>query len=213
MKESISADEVRGALKASITALAEKRKELDRLDAAIGDGDHGRTINTAFETIQPMLASEEKDVGQFLRTMGRTLALSVGAATGPLYGTGIMEAGKAVMGKEQLKLEDVAATARAFEEGVARRGKGSVGEKTMLDTVHPFAEALEKSLADGASLADAMSSSLEAARQGMEATREMVSQRGRSSRLGERSRGHIDPGAASCYYIIQACITYLLSKS
>ena len=209
MNDTISTSQVRGALRASVKALSEKRKELDRLDSPIGDGDHGRTISNAFQKIEPMIQASETDIGQLLKQIGRMLALSVGAAMGPLYGTGIMEAGKAVIGKQELSLADLAAMAKAFEGGVARRGKSGVGEKTMLDTIHPFSGALEAAASEHLPLMDALVQAREAAHKGMEATRDMISQRGRSSRLGERSRGHIDPGAASCYYIIEACIQHL----
>lgn len=213
MQERISSPQVIGALQEAIKKLDEKKRELDRLDSPIGDGDHGRTISNAFQKASPLLQSEEgEDIGAFLKKLGRTLALSTGAAAGPLYGTGFMEAGRAVAGKNELKVNDLVDIARGFEEGVKRRGKAEVGEKTMLDTIHPVVESLEESVSESLSLNDALKAAKEAAYKGMQSTKELVSQRGRSSRLGERTKGHIDPGAASCYYIIEAVVDYLVSE-
>lgn len=212
MQPKISFSQIVEALRVATGKLEEKRKELDRLDSPIGDGDHGRTISNAFQKIVPLLETEEKDIGSLLKKVGRTLALSAGAAAGPLYGTAFMEAGKVVEGKDEIGLEEAVRMAKAFEEGVKRRGKAQVGEKTMLDTIHPAVESLRKSLSENLSLREALLNMRKAAREGMESTKDLVSQRGRSSRLGERTRGHIDPGAASCYFIIEAVIDYLVNK-
>jgi len=212
MQDRIDFSHVVGALEAATKKLDEKKRELDRLDSPIGDGDHGRTISNAFQKITSLLESEKKNIGELLRKIGRTLALSAGAAAGPLYGTGFMEAGKAVEGKDGINLEDIVKMAEAFEEGVKRRGKAKVGEKTMLDTIHPAVESLKKSLSENLPLREALLNLKKAAKEGMESTKDLISQRGRSSRLGERTRGHIDPGAASCYFIIEAVVDYLIDK-
>ena len=210
MPEKIALSHVVGALKAAVSKLGEKRGELDRLDSPIGDGDHGRTMTNAFHNVAPLLESTGEDIGGLLKNMGKTLALSGGAAAGPLYGTAFMEAGRVVEGKSEVGLKEIAEMAKAFEEGVIRRGKANIGEKTMLDTIHPAVESVEGSLSEGLSLKEALLNMKEAARKGMESTRDLVSQRGRSSRLGERSIGHIDPGAASCYFILEAVVDFLM---
>ena len=208
--EKVGFTRIVGALKVMISKLEERREQLDRLDSPIGDGDHGRTVSSAFQKISPLLESEERDIGGLLLEMGRSLALSAGAAAGPLYGTAFMEAGRVAKGKDEIGLEEIAAMARAFEGGVKKRGKAQVGEKTMLDTIHPAVTSLEKSSSENLSLKEALLNMKEAARNGMESTSDMVSQRGRSSRLGERSRGHIDPGAASCFFITEAIVDFLI---
>ena len=210
MPEKIAFSHVVGALKAAVSKLGEKREELDRLDSPIGDGDHGRTMTNTFHNVAPLLESTGEDIGGLLKNMGKTLALSGGASAGPLYGTAFMEAGRVVEGKSEVGLKEIAKMAKAFEEGVIRRGKANIGEKTMLDTIHPAVESVEGSLSDGLSLKEALLNMKEAARKGMESTRDLVSQRGRSSRLGERSIGHIDPGAASCYFILEAMVDFSL---
>jgi len=214
-----SYSKIKRIMKSIVKELEEKRDYLNRLDGEIGDGDHGRTITNAFKKAQEVLLQgrngigdrarlldKDADLGTLLKEIGRTIAFSTGAAAGPLYGTAFIEAGKATEGKEELHLEDWAKLTEAAEAGIIKRGRGKVGEKTMLDTLHPMVETLKEMLAQDKPLKEALTRAKEAAREGMESTQEMVSKRGRSSRLGERTRGHIDPGAASTYYIIEAII-------
>lgn len=214
MQEKINFSQVVEAIKAAVEKLDEEKRYLDRLDSPIGDGDHGRTVSNAFQKIIPLLEKDEanNDIGGLLRSIGRSLALSAGAAAGPLYGTAFMEAGKVVEGKSEVGLEELTKMLEAAEEGIKRRGKAKVGEKTMLDTIHPASEALKESLSKNLSLKDALQQMKKAAKKGMESTKDLISQRGRSSRLGERTRGHIDPGAASSYLIIEAVVDCLVNK-
>lgn len=217
---------IKRIMKSIVKKLEGKGDYLNRLDGEIGDGDHGRTIINAFKKAEEVLLDNESaredearlsdknaDLGTLLKGIGRTIAFSTGAAAGPLYGTAFIEAGKAVEGKEELLLEDWVKLTKAAEAGIIKRGKSKVGEKTMLDTLDPMVETLQEMLAQNKPLKEALMRAKEAAQKGMESTREMVSKRGRSSRLGERSRGHIDPGAASTYYIIKAIISTCLGAS
>ncbi len=210
---------IKRIMKSIVKELEEKRDYLNRLDGEIGDGDHGRTITNAFKKAEEVLLESESgredevrlsdkhaDLGILLKGIGRTIAFSTGAAAGPLYGTALIEVGKVIEGKEELQLEDWVKLVEAAEQGIIKRGRGRVGEKTMLDTLHPMVKTLKEMLAQNKPLKEALMRAKQAAQEGMESTREMVSKRGRSSRLGERTRGHIDPGAASTYYIIKAII-------
>jgi len=219
LKRKSASTKTKEILNSIVERLEEKEDYLNRLDAEIGDGDHGRTIVNAFKKAEEALLRDENleedksdssdkntDTGTLLKKVGRTLAFSTGAAAGPLFGTAFIEAGKVMEGKREIGLEDWARSIEAAEAGIIKRGRGKIGEKTMLDTLHPMVETLKKALNENDSLREALLGAKEAARKGMESTREMVSKRGRSSRLGERTRGHIDPGAASSYYIIEAII-------
>ncbi len=210
---------IKRIMKSIVKELEEKRDYLNRLDGEIGDGDHGRTITNAFKKAEELLLESESgredegrlsdkhaELGHQLKGIGRTIAFSTGAAAGPLYGTALIEVGKVIEGKEELQLEDWVKLVEAAEQGIIKRGRGRVGEKTMLDTLHPMVKTLKEMLAQNKPLKEALMRAKQAAQEGMESTREMVSKRGRSSRLGERTRGHIDPGAASTYYIIKAII-------
>ncbi len=207
-KKEVPYSKVKKMLEGIVYTLGEKKEYLNRLDAEIGDGDHGRTVFEAFEKGLDKIKLEKKDsdVGNLLKEVGRTIAFSGGAATGPLFGTAFIEAGKAIEGRREIRLEDWSRSVKAAEEGIKKRGRAQVGEKTMLDTVHSVSESLQKSVDRKESLEKALISAEKAAREGMESTKDIVSRRGRSSRLGERTKGHLDPGAASSYYILKSII-------
>jgi len=207
-KKEVPYSKVKKMLEGIVDVLREKKEYLNRLDAEIGDGDHGRTVFEAFEKGLDKIKLEKKDsdVGNLLKEVGRTIAFSGGAATGPLFGTAFIEAGKIIEGRREIRLEDWSRSVKAAEEGIKKRGGAQVGEKTMLDTVHSVSESLQKSIDEKEPLEKALIRAEKAAREGMESTKDIVSRRGRSSRLGERTRGHLDPGAASSYYILKSII-------
>jgi dihydroxyacetone kinase-like protein len=207
-KKEVPYSKVKKMLEGIVDVLREKKEYLNRLDAEIGDGDHGRTVFEVFEKGLDKIKLEKKDsdVGNLLREVGRTIAFSGGAATGPLFGTAFIEAGKIIEGKKEIKLEDWSRSVKAAEEGIKKRGRAQVGEKTMLDTIHSVSESLQRSIDQKESLEKALIRAEKAAREGMEFTKDIVSRRGRSSRLGERTKGHLDPGAASSYYILKSII-------
>jgi phosphoenolpyruvate---glycerone phosphotransferase subunit DhaL len=198
---------------AAITVRAERlllrnRALLDRLDAELGDGDHGENMSVGFgDAVRAMAASDEDaDVGDLLRRMGHLLVAGVGGAGGSLYGTAFIEAGIAVAGLPALSPEDTARALDAAAEGVARRGRCRLGDKTIYDALRPAADAFAAALAAGAGQEAAVLGAIRAARDGMRATTPLVARRGLALRLGERSRGHQDPGATSCYLLIRSLL-------
>jgi phosphoenolpyruvate---glycerone phosphotransferase subunit DhaL len=202
--EEISFDRVRDALVAAADELAKNRQYYNDLDSPIGDSDHGDSVCEAFKLVKEAAAgaSGSDDIGELLKAAGKAITFSGGAAMGPLYGTAFMDAGKAVAGLRQLSYEGLVHLWEAFAAGIARRGGAKTGEKTMYDTIRPAVDALEAAFAAGTPMPEACASVIAAAEKGMSSTREMLSLRGRSSRLGERSRGHIDPGSASMFTVI-----------
>lgn len=170
-------------------------QELTQLDQAIGDGDHGAGMKRGFDAV---LADADKlaelPLPAALTGIGRTLVMSMGGASGPLYGTFFLELGKA-LGENPDRAEFNAAFARAMA-AVAARGKSEVGQKTLLDVLGPISAALSQG-------ADAGAVSRVAA-DAADATVPMQAIRGRASFLGERSIGHMDPGARSASLIIGA---------
>ena len=198
---------IREAVLAVADELDRRRQYFNDLDSPIGDSDHGDSVCAAFKMAKDAAiksSGSEQDVGALLKAIGRAIIFSGGAAMGPLYGTAFTEAGKAVAGKSSLSYEDLVRMWSAFVEGIARRGGVKLGEKTMFDTIRPAVDALEGAFAGGKTLSDAAELTIRAAEAGMNSTKDMLSQRGRSSRLGDRSRGHIDPGSASMYSVISA---------
>jgi len=185
--------------------LEEEKGYLSELDGAIGDGDHGVNMAKCFREVKKKLPENiDKDVGTILKNVGMVILNSVGGAMGALYGTLFLKASKEVMGKMEVNLEDLIKMFEAGEKGIQEMGKAQLGDKTLLDTIDPAVKALKEAQAEGKSFIDALAAFSEAAKKGAESTREMISKIGRSSRLGERTIGHQDAGATSCYLILNA---------
>ena len=188
--------------------LARNRILLDRLDAELGDGDHGENMTGGFaDAVRSVVpADPSDDVGDLLRQLGHQLVSSVGGAGGSLYGTAFIEAGIAVAGLVELTPEDTARALDAAAEGLARRGRCRLGDKTIYDALRPAADAFAAAIASGAGRDVAIMAAIRAARDGMNATTPLIARRGLALRLGERSRGHQDPGATSCYLLFRALL-------
>lgn len=178
---------------------------LTRLDVALGDGDHGDNLRIGFAAVEEALVADPPDsIAGVLSAVGSVLVESVGGASGPLYGAAFLEAGFAARGRDELGIADLARLARAAADGLARRGRCEVGDKTIYDALAPAADALEAAAHAGTPLARGVRDAVVAARRGMRGTRPLVARRGLAMRLGERSRGHLDPGAASCFLLLRA---------
>jgi phosphoenolpyruvate---glycerone phosphotransferase subunit DhaL len=184
-----------GALKkklieAMTAAVVTYTDELTALDQAIGDGDHGLNMKRGFEAVlADMDTITAKPLPDALKAIGTTLVMKVGGASGPLYGTLFMTLGKEL--PPEPSIADVARALAAAIEAVKARGKSDLGQKTMLDVLAP----LQAALAHGG---DDLTIRLpEIAKNSAEATVALKAIRGRASFLGERSIGHMDPGARS----------------
>jgi dihydroxyacetone kinase-like protein len=202
---SISRDDVLDWIQVTAGILKENRDYLIKLDAAIGDADHGANMDRGFKAVMGKLPElADKDIGTIFKTTGMTLLSTVGGAGGPLYGTLYLQMGMKSAGKMDLTLEDWIVALQAAVEGVVMRGKAELGDKTMVDALSPAVEALKEASSNGRSLSEALEYSAKAAEEGMTATIPWVAKKGRASYLGERSAGHQDPGATSSYLILQA---------
>ncbi len=180
------------AVAAQVVAHAD---ELTALDSAIGDGDHGFNMKRGFEAVEASAdAFAAMPLPEMLKAAGMKLVTTVGGASGPLYGTLLMAFGKALP-ETPTRAEAVEAFAKAIE-AVKARGKSDVGQKTMLDVLAPTLAALQA----GAGPAEVAATAAKAA----EATAPLRAIRGRASFLGERSVGHVDPGARSSALIVAA---------
>lgn len=201
----VSSDRIRGLCEAVADAVIAAEPELTHLDQAIGDGDHGYNMKRGFAAVRQQLDDiAAKPPGEALKAVGMQLVMNVGGASGPLYGTLFMETGKA-LGEDEPGRAALADALAAGIDGVRRRGKSDTGMKTMLDVLAPVLEALRR----GAGCAELARTADEAA----EATAELVAQKGRASFLGERSRGHVDPGARSSAVITNAVCRHLEAAS
>jgi dihydroxyacetone kinase-like protein len=199
------ADDLLGRIiDAAVETVRDKAEELTGLDQAIGDGDHGINMKRGFDAVADIrdeLAGLALPAA--LQKLGMTLVMKVGGASGPLYGSLFMAMGKALPAGPA-DLGDVAAMMAEGVDAVKKRGKSGVGEKTMLDVLDPVAQALSDACAAPPALPELLASLRAAADQGLEATRDMLATKGRASYLGERSVGHLDPGARSSQLLVRA---------
>lgn len=202
----IDAARLRAAILRAARSVDRHAATLTRLDSVLGDGDHGDNLSTGFRAVLELLDELPADTppGELLRAIGHRLVATVGGASGPLYGTACIEAGFHAGDVAVLDPKLIAGMLAAAAAGLARRGRCSVGDKTILDTLQPAADAAQTALAARASPADAQRAAIDAARRGMRATAAMVARRGLALRLGERSIGHRDPGAVSCLVLLLA---------
>lgn len=185
--------------------IEEKKEELSELDRAVGDGDHGVTMSLGWQAILETIDKyDSPDCGALCKEMAMSFLNAVGSSVGPLYATAFLRGSAALQDKELLDEEDIVQFWLAAVRGIQERGKAKVGDKTMLDTWLPAMEALESAWDASMSLTASLDEAVRAGKAGMKSTAQLVSQVGRSSRLGERSAGHLDPGAASAYYMIDA---------
>ena len=199
----ITEKQVLAWLELSATVMAENKEFLTDLDAAIGDADHGINMNRGFSKVKDKLAGlAGKDIGTILKTTGMTLMSSVGGASGPLYGTVFMKAGQALAGKTELGSDDLCTLFQSGRDGIVQRGKAVAGDKTMFDVWAPVVEVADANKGqDPLALLEMCVATAEEAR---DATAPMQAKKGRASYLGERSIGHIDPGAASSTLLLAA---------
>ena len=183
--------------------VTENQAYLTELDSAIGDADHGSNMARGMNAVLDKIG-EPQSVDALFKTVGMTLVSSVGGASGPLYGTFFLRIGTSAGAVTSLDGAALSAGLRAGFEGVISRGKAEAGDKTMVDAMGPALDALDASLGSGSDPATAAAAAFEAAQQGRDATEPLVARKGRASYLGERSAGHLDPGATSTAFLFQA---------
>ncbi|WP_353115735.1 dihydroxyacetone kinase subunit DhaL [Microbacterium sp.] len=179
-------------------AVTEKKDWLTELDSAIGDADHGANMSRGMQAVAEKIdAAPPATVDELLKTAGMTLVGSVGGASGPLYGTFFLRMGMTSGAVAELDGTALGAALRAGLEGIVARGKAEPGDKTLYDAMSPATSAFDAAIAAGEDLGAATAAAAGAAAEGRDATLPLVARKGRASYLGERSAGHLDPGAAS----------------
>jgi phosphoenolpyruvate---glycerone phosphotransferase subunit DhaL len=187
-------------------SVKDQRDYLTQLDAAIGDGDHGVNMDRGFDAVGKALAAQDGSVppGKLLTLAGKTLVSTVGGASGPLWGTALRRAGRALGDAEEFDGQDLVRALRAALEGVVELGAAQPGDKTMVDALGPAIDAVAAALDDGEELAAALARGAAAAEDGARATVPLQARKGRASYLGARSIGHQDPGATSASLVMAA---------
>ena len=203
---SLDAAWARRWIELSAADIAEQRDYLVDLDRAIGDGDHGENMDRGFKAaVEALEQAQPGSVAEVLKTVAKTLMSTVGGAAGPLYGTAFLRASKAA-GDGDLDGAGVAAVIAGALDGIQARGKATAGEKTMVDAWTPALEAARAAAESGSDPAAVLEAAATAAEAGAAATEPLRATKGRASYLGERSIGHLDPGAVSTSLILRAAV-------
>ena len=203
---SLDAAWARRWIELSAAQIAEQRDYLVDLDRAIGDGDHGENMDRGFKAaVEALGQAQPGSIAEGLKTVAKTLMSTVGGAAGPLYGTAFLRASKAA-GDGELDGAGVAAVIAGALDGIQARGKATTGEKTMVDAWMPALEAARAAAEAGSDPVAVLEAAATAAEAGAAATEPMRATKGRASYLGERSIGHLDPGAVSTSLILRAAV-------
>jgi dihydroxyacetone kinase-like protein len=196
-----------------IGAIQKNKDYLGEIDGLIGDGDHGMNMNKGFSLFEEEIAKKDISFTQGLNELGTLLFSRIGGSMGPIYGsifTAMAEAG------EELDLIDAAGFAAMLDAGLKGLNdlvQAEVGDKTLVDTLAPAHEALQRAVREGKNLAAALKDMKDAAEAGRDSTKDLVAKFGRSSRLGERSRGVLDAGAVSCCLILTSMAEGILEQA
>lgn len=190
------------------SVMNENKGELERLDSLMGDGDLGLTMSRGYGMLPELLQelSDETDAGKVIAKSGMKFSSAVPSTMGFLMGSGLMNAGKKISGTELGGGRQLAEFLKGFAEGIVKRGKCAPGERTILDSVSPAAEAAEQLLQKKpeASFAETAAAAVQAAKQGVEATKQMIPKYGKAAVHKAAAAGLPDQGAVAGLYVMQA---------
>ena len=181
-----------------VKAIHENKDYLGEVDGLIGDGDHGMNMNKGFMMFGDEFGDQKFTFADGLDNLGNILFSKIGGSMGPIYGTIFMDAAEQGMELEDITVKDLADMLGAGLAGLQEIVEAQVGDKTLVDTLAPAVDVLKKAAEEGTDFPQALEEMKAAAKKGMESTKDMVAKFGRSSRLGERSRGVLDAGSVSC---------------
>jgi len=196
----------RSMMAATGEAIAETRDWLSKLDGVIGDGDHGVTMDIGWTAVRNALAkaASTETITETSERMAKAFLDAVGASSGPLYASAFRKAGQAVSDRLNLDAKAMVAWVEGICAGIQARGGAAVGDKTMIDAWAPAVEKAKAALVSGADLIACLDAACKGAEEGRDHTAAIESRRGRSAKLGARSLGHMDPGAASALVMLVA---------
>lgn len=191
----------------------EKEDELSKLDAIIGDGDHGVTMARGAKAAKVKIAElEDGTIQDYFKTYGRTLVSTLGGAMGPLFGSIFLELSKACKEKDEVTLNELAVGFKNGQSKVMDLGGAKPGDKTMVDAMDPVAKSLEKSVTENADIKTGLADAVIAADAGVKSTILLIAKRGRSRYLKEKAIGHQDAGATSFYYLIKTISDFAVAN-
>jgi dihydroxyacetone kinase-like protein len=195
-----------------VAAIQKNKDYLSEVDGLIGDGDHGMNMNKGFTMFGDRIAAVETGFTEGLEQLGNLLFSEIGGSMGPIYGTILMDMSEAGSDCGVIDLPVFADMVDAGLNGLCGIVDARPGDKTLVDALTPARDALKEAVAGGKDFPAALEDMKAAAAQGRDATKDMVAKFGRSSRLGERSRGVLDAGAVSCCIILTAMADGLLEQ-
>lgn len=195
-----------------VKAIHENKDYLGEVDGLIGDGDHGMNMNKGFTMFGKKYGEEEFTFTEGLYNLGNILFSQIGGSMGPIYGTVFMDSAEAAMDLEDITVKTLADMLETGLSGLREIVEAQVGDKTLVDTLSPAVDALKEAAYVNMSFTEALENMKTAAKKGMESTRNLVAKFGRSSRLGERSRGVLDAGSVSCSIILCAMADGILEN-
>jgi dihydroxyacetone kinase phosphoprotein-dependent L subunit len=208
----LTANEVKAMLLHVASRVADSAEALNDADRAIGDGDHGLAMRRGFDAARQELESREYDtVGEPVSEVGRALLLSMGGASGVLFSSLFLEGARGLSAERCFGSAELARFLSDGAGAVEERGRTAPGGKTMVDALAPAAQAAAELRSEP--LGDALPRVADAARAGVEATKEMVALAGKAKSLGERSLGHADPGALSVHVMLRAMDEYVAERT
>ena len=195
-----------------VKAIQDNKDYLGEVDGLIGDGDHGMNMNKGFTMFGKEFGEKEFTFSEGLYELGNILFSQIGGSMGPIYGTVFMDMSDAGEDFEEIGVSELADMLAAGLAGLQEIVEAQVGDKTLVDTLSPAVDALKESAGAGEDLSSALVKMKDAAKKGMESTKDLVAKFGRSSRLGERSRGVLDAGSVSCCIILTAMADGILEN-
>ena len=203
----VGPDAVRRAFERVAAALEQHKDRLTTLDQAMGDGDLGITAGKMAAALRAYAGDDPpEDVGAYLAQAGMALNRAASSSLGTLLATALMRAGKEVRGQRELSASDLVRMLEAADRGVQERGKAAPGDKSVVDVLHPAAEAFAAAIAEGRPLPAAGERMVAAARDGRDAVTPLRSRIGRGNWMGERSVGAVDPGCEAGVVILAAVV-------
>jgi len=190
-----------------IKVIQDNKQYLSDIDGLIGDGDHGINMNKGFTLCQEQLNNNPGDLSHGLNTLSKILMMKIGGSMGPLYGYFFKSMASACDGMEMIDAEIFGKMITSSKESIEKISEAKVGDKTLMDVLIPSEAAYQTALTDGKPFSECLEAMTTAAQQGRDSTKDLIAKVGRSSRLGERSRGVIDAGSASCCLILETFST------
>jgi len=207
MSETLQGQEIVAAIQRASNALKNESDYINSLDQSMGDGDTGITLNKVADALLDYVKNNPiVDVGKFLMSAGMATNKAAPSTLGTLTATALMRAGKLVKGKSEITSEELALMFKAAVEEIQQRGKAQLGDKTIVDAIHPASEAFAGAVAEDDTLSEAGNKAVVAAEAGRDRVTPLRSKIGRASWVGERTEGKLDPGCAALVVVLKALV-------